>query len=115
MSPLMYSHITTEEIQSLTGDESLILLYICNIWAPISPPVSSVDNPYPITLNSIRYANKKSIVDRVLQAEGVISDIGFEIYNGLRIKLGLTPLPSRIVASETQATEEPSTESKNNE
>lgn len=83
----MFPHITIEEINSLSEDESFMLLYLCNVWAPIRPPVSSEEDPHPISLNLIRYAKRNAIVDRIKQSEPLIKEEFKEIYNGLKTKL----------------------------
>lgn len=85
--PGMFPHITIEEINSLSEDESFMLLYLCNVWAPIRPPVSSEEDPHPISLNLIRYAKRNAIVDRIKQSEPLIKEEFKEIYNGLKTKL----------------------------
>lgn len=86
---LLYPHITIEEINTLSDTEKDMLLYICNVWAPIDLPFSSPDNIYPISLNIIRYVRKDAIVDRINQAEAVIKDEAKEIYAGLKAKIGI--------------------------
>jgi hypothetical protein len=83
----LWPHITIDEINSLSEDEAFMLLYLCNVWAPIRPPVSSADDPYPVTLNLIRYCKKEAVFDRIKQAESVIKEEHKEIYNGLKTKL----------------------------
>jgi len=82
-----WPHITLEEMGSLTEQESDMLLYICNVWAPIKPPNSSETDKYPITLDIIRYTNKIAIIDRIKQIESQIKEESKEIYNGLKMKL----------------------------
>lgn len=89
ISALLHSHISIDEINSLTTDEKDLLLAICNIWAPIRPPMPSAEDPYPITLNIIRSAKREAILDRVIQAEKVITDEARPIYEGLREKLSV--------------------------
>jgi len=86
---LLYAHITIEEINSLTIDERDLLLIICNIWAPIRPPVPTEDNPYPISLNLIRATRRECIIDRIVQAEKVIIDSALPVYIELRKKLSI--------------------------
>lgn len=83
----MWPHITIDEINSLSEDEAFMLLYLCNVWAPIRPPVPSTEDPYPITLNLIRCSKKEAIFDRIRQAEPIIKEEFKEIYNGLKTKL----------------------------
>jgi hypothetical protein len=83
----MLPHITIEEINSLSEDEAFMLLYLCNVWAPIRPPVSSEEDPHPVSLNLIRYANKNAVIDRIKQSEPLIKEEFKEIYNGLKTKL----------------------------
>jgi len=83
----LWPHITMDEINSLSEDEAFMLLYICNVWAPIRPPVPSEDDPHPITLDLIRYVRKEAILDRVKQAESTVKEEHKEIYNGLKTKL----------------------------
>ena len=78
-----------EEINSLTESEADMLLYICNVWAPIKPPMPTEDDPHPINLNVIRYAKRPSILDRIKQSESVIKEESKEIYNGLKTKLNV--------------------------
>lgn len=87
--PSLHRHITVEEINSLSEDEVDMLLYICNVWAPIKPPMPTEDNAYPVTLNIIRSTIKEAVIDRVTQANSVISDEGKEVYNSLKTKLGI--------------------------
>jgi hypothetical protein len=92
MTPIpavMWPHIRMEEINSLTEQESDMLLYICNVWAPIRPPTPEPEDPYPISLDIIRYAKRESIIDRIKQAETIIKEESKEIYNGLKTKLGI--------------------------
>ena len=83
----MFPHISIEEINSLSEDEAFMLLYLCNVWAPIRPPTPSEEDPYPVNLNLIRYANKNAILDRIKQAEPIVKEEFKEIYNGLKTKL----------------------------
>lgn len=83
----LWPHITIDEINSLSEDEAFMILYICNVWAPIRPPVPSENDQHPITLNLIRYARREAILDRVKQAESVVKEEHKEIYNGLKTKL----------------------------
>lgn len=83
----LWPHITIEEMDSLTEQESDMLLYICNVWAPVRPPVPSEEDPYPMTLNLIRYVRREAILDRIKQAESVVKEEHKEIYNGLKMKL----------------------------
>jgi hypothetical protein len=85
----MWPHIKIEEINSLSEQESDMILYLCNVWAPIKPPTPSEDDPYPITLNLIRYVKRVAIIDRIKQAESVIKEEHREIYNGLKTKLNV--------------------------
>jgi len=87
--PPNFQHISIDEIKSLSEDEANILLYICNIWAPITPFISTPEEPYPVSLNIIRYARKESILDRVIQAEPTIKDGARSIYESLRNKLSI--------------------------
>ena len=86
---LLFPHITIEEINSLTTDEKDLLLMICNIWAPIRPPMPSIEDPYPISLNMIRSTRKECILDRIIKAEKVITDLARPIYIELRKKLSI--------------------------
>jgi hypothetical protein len=86
----LWSHISIEEINSLTEDETDVLLYICNVLYPIKLPEATEE--HPITLNHIRYAQRNAIIGRVIQACSVVTEEGKEVYNGLRTKLGL-PVP----------------------
>jgi len=83
----LWSHVTIDEINSLSEDEAFMLLYFCNVWAPIRPPVSSTEDPHPITLNLIRYVRREAILDRVKQSESIVKEEYKEIYNGLKTKL----------------------------
>lgn len=92
---VLHPHIKIEEINSLTEQETDMLLYICNVWAPIRPPMPTEGNPHPITLTLIRATNRHAIIDRVIQACVVIKDNGKEIYNSLRTKLGIPNPPEQ--------------------
>lgn len=83
----LWPHITIDEINSLSEDEAFMLLYFCNVLAPIRPPMPSEEDTYPITLNVIRYAKRESILDKVKQSEPNIKEEFKEIYNGLKTKL----------------------------
>jgi hypothetical protein len=83
----LWPHITIDEINSLSEDESFMLLYICNVWAPIKPPIPTEEDPHPITLNLIRYSKKESIIDRIKQSEPNVKEEFKEIYNGIKTKL----------------------------
>lgn len=83
----LWPHITIDEINSLSEDEAFMLLHFCNVWAPIRPPVPSTEDPYPVTLNLIRYAKREAILDRIKQADPIIKEEFKEIYNGLKTKL----------------------------
>jgi hypothetical protein len=86
----MKQHITIEEMSNLSHDEQDMLLYICNIWAPIRPPIPTEEEPHPVTLNIIRSVDKRAIIDRINQACNiVITEEGKGIYNKLRCHLGL--------------------------
>lgn len=89
----LWPHVTIEEINSLTEDESCMLLFICNVWAPIRPPMPTEENPHPLSLDLIRSARRIAIIDRVIQAKPIIKDESIEIYNGLRIKLNIPNPP----------------------
>jgi hypothetical protein len=82
-------HIRIEEINSLSEDEAFMLLYLCNVWAPIRPPTPSEDDPYPMTLNLIRSVKRVAIVDRIKQSESIVKEEYKEIYNGLKTKLSV--------------------------
>jgi len=85
----LWPHISIDEINSLSEDESFMLLYLCNVWAPIRPPMPSEDDPHPITLNLIRYVKRNAITDRIKQAEPIVKEEYREIYNGLKTKLSV--------------------------
>lgn len=92
---VMWPHISIEEVNSLNENEADMLLFICNVWAKISPPVSVEDDPYPINLNVIRYAKRQSILDRVKQAESIIKDESRSIYEALCNKLSI-PIEKKV-------------------
>jgi len=94
----MFKHITIEEMNSLNEDEKILLLCICNIWAPIRPPMPSTEDPYPITLNIIRYTIREAVLDRIIQAEKVIKLEAKSIYENLCLKL---KIPRPEVVKET--------------
>lgn len=106
---LLYPHITIDEVNSLTTDEKDLLLIICNIWAPIHPPMPSPEDPYPITLNIIRATKREAILDRVIQAEKIIKDEAKEVYSGLRYKLNIPLPPPPSVEPPTVIVNEPNT------
>ncbi len=102
-----FPHIKIEEVSSLTEDEASMLLYICNVWAPIKLPQCKEE--HPITLNLIRCAQRSAIIDRVIQAHSVISEEGKEIYNSLRTKLNIpnpSPTPIPITEQSKEKTKE---------
>jgi hypothetical protein len=101
------NHIRIEEIKSLSEIESNMLLYICNVWAPIVFCAPDPENPHPVTLNLIRYCKREAIIDRINQAENVIKDEGKEIYNGLRVKLGMPLIEFKPIDSSAVKPEEP--------
>jgi hypothetical protein len=88
LPPTMFQHITIEEIHSLTEDELDMLIFICNIWAPIRPPIVESGETY-LGITHIRSAKRDSILDRVIQAEKIVAPVGMEIYEELRKKLSI--------------------------
>lgn len=86
---LMHLHFTIEEIGLLTESEKDVILYICNVLFPYDLPTADETNPYPISLNLIRYAKRESVIEKIKQAESHIKDEYKEIYNGLKTKLGV--------------------------
>ena len=93
-------HISIEQMRDLTLEEQEMLLYICNVSFPMFPPMPSETNPYPINLNLIRYANKDSVMERIVKSAELINDSGREIYNGLCSKFGLPLLEIKPPAIE---------------
>lgn len=85
----MFPHITIDEVNSLSESEADMLLYICNIWAPIKLPPATEQDPHPITLNLIRYGKRNAILDRIKQSESVIKEEYKEIYIGIKTKFGM--------------------------
>lgn len=108
----LWSHVTIEEINSLTEDESCMLLFICNVWAPIRPPMPTEGDPFPLSLDLIRSARRVAIIDRVIQAQPIIKDESIGIYNGLRIKLNI-PDPPTPEPPKEPVTEPPNSEINN--
>lgn len=93
------THITIDEIKSLTESEASMLLYICNVLDPIIPPISTPNNLYPISLNIIRCAYRDSILNRINKSESHIKEEAREIYNGLRTKVNLSPIVFPVMST----------------
>jgi hypothetical protein len=87
--PVLWPHITSDEITLLTEDEISMLLYICNVMFPISLPTPSEEDPHPITLNLIKSSKRHFIVDKIKKSEPEIKEEFKEILNGLKTKLNI--------------------------
>ena len=85
----LFSHLRIEDISLLVEDEQDMLLYICNVIFPIKPPTPTPEDTHPITLNIIRYVVKESIIERVKQAQPKIKEESMDVFNRLKVKLGI--------------------------
>jgi hypothetical protein len=94
----MFKHISNEEFRSLSEDELIMLLYICSVWAPIKPPFSE-DDKLLISTSTILAARREAILDRVIQAEKIVSDSGMGVYESLRQKISITVV-KKVVTTE---------------
>ncbi len=111
----LYQHITIEDIEGLSEQEADMLLYICNVWAPIRPPMPTEEDPHPINLNMIRVIRKPAVLDRVRQAESIIKDEARLIYESLRNKFGIpVEKPPIVLTAETTGSVLPTTGSNEN-